>query len=144
MTWRRAGGNHGNVTAASKSERKQRAKRVFFALMEGGQRVCGRWGPEGERRSVLSTGLGRGSHDERERLLQVLLVEGGGRVGSGGVRARGVIAGVLDWVCSLACEGKEEDVGLDEFGEGGKGVVSKIREFSRDLSSELFGDKGGE
>ncbi|GJW25917.1 hypothetical protein Tco_0607029 [Tanacetum coccineum] len=42
----------------------------------------------------------------------------------------------------LDVEGKEEDVGLDEFGEGGKGVVSKIREFSRDLSSELFGDKG--
>ncbi|GJV73186.1 ALP1-like protein [Tanacetum coccineum] len=40
--------------------------------------------------------------------------------------------------------GKEEDVGLDELGEGGKGVVSKIGEFGRDLGSELFGDREGE
>ncbi|GKC71943.1 hypothetical protein Tco_1117826, partial [Tanacetum coccineum] len=37
--------------------------------------------------------------------------------------------------------GKEEDVGLDELGEEGKGVVSKI---GVDLGSELFGDRGGE
>ncbi|GJT16404.1 putative ribonuclease H-like domain-containing protein [Tanacetum coccineum] len=40
------------------------------------------------------------------------------------------------------CGGKEEDVGLDEFGEGGKGVISKIGEFGGDLGSELFGDRG--
>ncbi|GJS50439.1 hypothetical protein Tco_0623801 [Tanacetum coccineum] len=40
--------------------------------------------------------------------------------------------------------GKEEDVGLDELGEGGKGVVSKIGEFGGDLGSELFGDRGGD
>ncbi|GKF53325.1 hypothetical protein Tco_0160235, partial [Tanacetum coccineum] len=42
------------------------------------------------------------------------------------------------------CGGKEEDVGLDELGEGGKGVVSKIGEFGGDLGCELFGDRGGE
>ncbi|GKB21859.1 T-complex protein 1 subunit theta, partial [Tanacetum coccineum] len=40
--------------------------------------------------------------------------------------------------------GKKEDVGLDELGEGGKGVVSKIGEFGGDLGSELLGDRGGE
>ncbi|GJU39317.1 hypothetical protein Tco_1192274, partial [Tanacetum coccineum] len=40
--------------------------------------------------------------------------------------------------------GKEEDVGLDELGEGGKGVVSKIGEFGGDLGSELFGDREGD
>ncbi|GJT55584.1 RNA-directed DNA polymerase, eukaryota [Tanacetum coccineum] len=42
------------------------------------------------------------------------------------------------------CGGKKEDVGLDELGEGGKGVVSKIGEFGGDLGSELLGDRGGE
>ncbi|GKA87200.1 hypothetical protein Tco_0808911 [Tanacetum coccineum] len=42
------------------------------------------------------------------------------------------------------CGGKKEDVGLDELGEGGKGVVSKIEEFGGDLGSELLGDRGGE
>ncbi|GJV52701.1 retrovirus-related pol polyprotein from transposon TNT 1-94 [Tanacetum coccineum] len=42
------------------------------------------------------------------------------------------------------CEGKEENVGLDELGDGGKGVVSKIGEVGGDLGSELFGDRGGE
>ncbi|GJT49382.1 hypothetical protein Tco_0975539 [Tanacetum coccineum] len=42
------------------------------------------------------------------------------------------------------CGGKKEDVGLDELGEGGKGVVSKIGEFGGDLSSELLGDREGE
>ncbi|GJU91471.1 hypothetical protein Tco_1303894 [Tanacetum coccineum] len=42
------------------------------------------------------------------------------------------------------CGGKKEDLGLDELGEGGKGVVSKIREFGGDLGSELLGDRGGE
>ncbi|GJU87630.1 hypothetical protein Tco_1295176 [Tanacetum coccineum] len=37
------------------------------------------------------------------------------------------------------CGGKEEEVGLDELGEGGKGVVSKIREFGGDIGSELLG-----
>ncbi|GKD87810.1 hypothetical protein Tco_1358964 [Tanacetum coccineum] len=41
-------------------------------------------------------------------------------------------------------EGKEEDVGLDELGEGGKGVVSKIGEFGEDIDSELLGERGGE
>ncbi|GKA21651.1 hypothetical protein Tco_0701640 [Tanacetum coccineum] len=40
--------------------------------------------------------------------------------------------------------GKEEDVGSDELGEGGKRVVSKIGEFGGDLGSELFGDRGGD
>ncbi|GJX69213.1 retrovirus-related pol polyprotein from transposon TNT 1-94 [Tanacetum coccineum] len=40
--------------------------------------------------------------------------------------------------------GKEGDVGLDELGEGGKGVVSNIGEFGGDLGSELFGDRGGD
>ncbi|GJW63769.1 hypothetical protein Tco_0115653 [Tanacetum coccineum] len=39
--------------------------------------------------------------------------------------------------------GKKEDVGLDELGEGGKEVVSKIGEFGKDLGSELFGDRRG-
>ncbi|GKF20820.1 hypothetical protein Tco_0069458, partial [Tanacetum coccineum] len=39
---------------------------------------------------------------------------------------------------------KEKNVGLDELGEGGKGVVSNIGEVGGDLGSELFGDKGGE
>ncbi|GJT94185.1 hypothetical protein Tco_1083030 [Tanacetum coccineum] len=30
------------------------------------------------------------------------------------------------------CGGKKEDVGLDELGEGGKGVISKIGEFGRE------------
>ncbi|GJV33028.1 hypothetical protein Tco_1393428 [Tanacetum coccineum] len=42
------------------------------------------------------------------------------------------------------CRGKKEDVGLDELGEGGKRVVSKIGEFGGDLGSELLGDRGGE
>ncbi|GJS78891.1 hypothetical protein Tco_0728772 [Tanacetum coccineum] len=42
------------------------------------------------------------------------------------------------------CGGKEEDVGLDELGEGGKEVVSKIGDFGGDIGSELLGDKGGE
>ncbi|GJR65695.1 putative reverse transcriptase domain-containing protein [Tanacetum coccineum] len=42
------------------------------------------------------------------------------------------------------CQVKKEDLGLDELGEGGKGVVSKIREFGGDLGSELLGDRGGE
>ncbi|GJS43335.1 hypothetical protein Tco_0568378 [Tanacetum coccineum] len=41
-------------------------------------------------------------------------------------------------------ESKEENVGLDELEEGGKGVVSKIGEVGGDLGSELFGDRGGE
>ncbi|GKD28854.1 hypothetical protein Tco_1239632, partial [Tanacetum coccineum] len=41
------------------------------------------------------------------------------------------------------CGGKKEDVGLDELGEEGKGVVSKIGEFGRDLGSELLGDRRG-
>ncbi|GJR16316.1 hypothetical protein Tco_0798968 [Tanacetum coccineum] len=41
------------------------------------------------------------------------------------------------------CGGKKEDVGLDELGEGGKGVVSKIGEFGGDLGSELLRDRGG-
>ncbi|GJT69549.1 hypothetical protein Tco_1028835 [Tanacetum coccineum] len=40
--------------------------------------------------------------------------------------------------------GKKDDVGLDELGEGGKGMISKIGEFGRYLGSELLGDKGGE
>ncbi|GJZ17858.1 hypothetical protein Tco_0553981 [Tanacetum coccineum] len=40
--------------------------------------------------------------------------------------------------------GKEEDEGLDELGEGGKGVVSKIGEVGGVLGSELFGDRRGE
>ncbi|GKE75992.1 hypothetical protein Tco_1542112, partial [Tanacetum coccineum] len=39
---------------------------------------------------------------------------------------------------------KEEEVGLDKLGEGGKEVVSKIGEFGGDIGSELFGDRGGE
>ncbi|GJT07451.1 retrovirus-related pol polyprotein from transposon TNT 1-94 [Tanacetum coccineum] len=39
---------------------------------------------------------------------------------------------------------EKEDVGLDELGEGGKGVVSKIGEIGGDLGSELLGDRGGE
>ncbi|GKA83297.1 hypothetical protein Tco_0804892, partial [Tanacetum coccineum] len=42
------------------------------------------------------------------------------------------------------CGGKEEDVGLDELGEGGKGVVSKIGEFGGDIDSGLLGERGGE
>ncbi|GJZ84068.1 hypothetical protein Tco_0649241 [Tanacetum coccineum] len=42
------------------------------------------------------------------------------------------------------CGGKEDDVGLDELGEEGKEVVSKIREFGGDIGSELLGDRGGE
>ncbi|GJT47454.1 hypothetical protein Tco_0956169 [Tanacetum coccineum] len=47
------------------------------------------------------------------------------------------------------CGGKEEDVGLDELGEGGKGVVSKIGELGGDICSELCevlfgGGEGGE
>ncbi|GJR32096.1 hypothetical protein Tco_1108328, partial [Tanacetum coccineum] len=42
------------------------------------------------------------------------------------------------------CGGKEEDVGLDELGEGSKEVVSKIGEFGGDIGSELLGDRGGE
>ncbi|GJV71045.1 reverse transcriptase domain-containing protein [Tanacetum coccineum] len=42
------------------------------------------------------------------------------------------------------CGGKEEDVGLGELGEGGKGVVSKIGEIGGDIGRELFGDRGGE
>ncbi|GJR94169.1 hypothetical protein Tco_0266343 [Tanacetum coccineum] len=42
------------------------------------------------------------------------------------------------------CRSKEENVGLDELEEGGKGVVSKIGEVGGDLGSELFGDRGGE
>ncbi|GJS44708.1 putative reverse transcriptase domain-containing protein [Tanacetum coccineum] len=42
------------------------------------------------------------------------------------------------------CGGKEENVGLDELGEGGKRVVSKIGEVGEDLGSELFEDRGGE
>ncbi|GJW61523.1 hypothetical protein Tco_0110858 [Tanacetum coccineum] len=34
--------------------------------------------------------------------------------------------------------------GLDELGEGGKEVVSKIREFGGDIGSELLRDRGGE
>ncbi|GJS34641.1 hypothetical protein Tco_0533023 [Tanacetum coccineum] len=44
----------------------------------------------------------------------------------------------------IRLRGKKEDVGLDELGKGGKGVVSKIGEFSRDLGSELLRDRGGE
>ncbi|GJV73188.1 hypothetical protein Tco_1493183 [Tanacetum coccineum] len=51
----------------------------------------------------------------------------------GGVRRKLIMAG-----------GKEEDVGLDELGEGSKEVVSKIREFGGDIGSELLGDRGGE
>ncbi|GJZ56456.1 polyubiquitin 3 [Tanacetum coccineum] len=40
--------------------------------------------------------------------------------------------------------GKEEDVGLDELGKGGKGVVSKIGEFGGDIDSGLLGERGGE
>ncbi|GJY75063.1 RNA-directed DNA polymerase, eukaryota [Tanacetum coccineum] len=40
------------------------------------------------------------------------------------------------------CGGKEEDVGLGELGEGGKGVVSKIGEIGGDIGRELFGDRG--
>ncbi|GJX89510.1 hypothetical protein Tco_0341524 [Tanacetum coccineum] len=47
-------------------------------------------------------------------------------------------------LCNLLSPGKKEDIGLDELGEGGKGVVSKIREFSGDLGGELLGDRGGE
>ncbi|GKE15338.1 hypothetical protein Tco_1422915 [Tanacetum coccineum] len=39
---------------------------------------------------------------------------------------------------------REEDVGLDELGEGGKGVVSKIGEFGGDIDSGLLGERGGE
>ncbi|GKA33439.1 hypothetical protein Tco_0719868 [Tanacetum coccineum] len=39
---------------------------------------------------------------------------------------------------------EKEDVGLDELGEGGKEVVSKIGEFGGDIGSELLGDRGGE
>ncbi|GKB67995.1 hypothetical protein Tco_0929407 [Tanacetum coccineum] len=42
------------------------------------------------------------------------------------------------------CGGKKEDVGLDELGEGGKGVVSKIGGFGGDLGSVLLGDGVGE
>ncbi|GJV50986.1 hypothetical protein Tco_1446727 [Tanacetum coccineum] len=51
------------------------------------------------------------------------------------------------WLTPIALEiygGKKEDVGLDELGEGGKGVISKIGEFGGDLGSELLGDRGGE
>ncbi|GJY90340.1 hypothetical protein Tco_0505536, partial [Tanacetum coccineum] len=34
------------------------------------------------------------------------------------------------------CGGKKEDVGLDELGEGCKGVVSKIGEFGGDRVGE--------
>ncbi|GJV89879.1 hypothetical protein Tco_1533817 [Tanacetum coccineum] len=40
--------------------------------------------------------------------------------------------------------GKEEDVVLDELGEGGKGVVSKIGEFGEDVDSGLLGERVGE
>nr|GEV88922.1 ribonuclease H-like domain-containing protein [Tanacetum cinerariifolium] len=40
--------------------------------------------------------------------------------------------------------GKREDVGLDELGEGGKEVVSKIGEFGGYLGHKLLGDRGGE
>ncbi|GJV36689.1 hypothetical protein Tco_1409166 [Tanacetum coccineum] len=40
--------------------------------------------------------------------------------------------------------GKEEDVGFDELGEGGLGVVSKIGEIGGDVGRELFGDRGGD
>ncbi|GJW62127.1 hypothetical protein Tco_0111462 [Tanacetum coccineum] len=40
--------------------------------------------------------------------------------------------------------GKEEDVRLDELGEGSKEVVSKIGEFGGDIGSELLRDRGGE
>ncbi|GJT91442.1 hypothetical protein Tco_1080287 [Tanacetum coccineum] len=39
---------------------------------------------------------------------------------------------------------RDEDVGLDELGEGSKEVVSKIGEFGGDIGSELLGDRGGE
>ncbi|GKC54058.1 hypothetical protein Tco_1076803, partial [Tanacetum coccineum] len=44
------------------------------------------------------------------------------------------------------CGGKDEDVGLDELGEGGKGVVSKIGEFGGDIGSRLLRERerGGE
>ncbi|GJR43765.1 hypothetical protein Tco_1311868 [Tanacetum coccineum] len=38
----------------------------------------------------------------------------------------------------IRLRGKEEDVGLDELGEGGKGVVSKIGEFVGDIDSGLL------
>ncbi|GJT29056.1 ankyrin repeat-containing protein [Tanacetum coccineum] len=40
--------------------------------------------------------------------------------------------------------GKEEDVGLNELGERGNGVVSKNGEFGEDIGSELLGERGGE
>ncbi|GJW72670.1 hypothetical protein Tco_0129587 [Tanacetum coccineum] len=49
----------------------------------------------------------------------------------------------MGWPIEI-CGGKEEDVGLDELGEGGKEVVSKIGEFGGDIGSELLGDRGGE
>ncbi|GKB79489.1 hypothetical protein Tco_0946384 [Tanacetum coccineum] len=42
------------------------------------------------------------------------------------------------------CGGKKEDVGLDELGERGTGVVSKIGKFGGDLGDELLGDRGGQ
>ncbi|GJU78564.1 hypothetical protein Tco_1275634 [Tanacetum coccineum] len=42
------------------------------------------------------------------------------------------------------CGGKEKDVGLGELGEGGKGVVSKIRDNGGDIGREFFGDRRGE
>ncbi|GKB92315.1 hypothetical protein Tco_0964587 [Tanacetum coccineum] len=50
---------------------------------------------------------------------------------------------VTDWLTQLHVECKEKDVGLDELGEGGKGVVSNIGEFGGDIGNELLGERGG-
>ncbi|GJV76975.1 hypothetical protein Tco_1508559 [Tanacetum coccineum] len=57
---------------------------------------------------------------------------------------QGIDLTIISLLQNKICGGKKEDVGLDKLGEGGKGVVSKIREFGRDLGSELLGDRGGE
>ncbi|GJR17828.1 hypothetical protein Tco_0966355 [Tanacetum coccineum] len=48
------------------------------------------------------------------------------------------------WTYFLGRRGVGGPVGVVQWNEVGKGVVSKIGEFGGDLGSELFGDRGGE
>ncbi|GJW11211.1 RNA-directed DNA polymerase, eukaryota, reverse transcriptase zinc-binding domain protein [Tanacetum coccineum] len=70
-------------------------------------------------------------------------ISSGGAIWKSSKEDDGGLMVILAWTQEI-CGGKEEDVGLDGLGEGGKGVVSKIREFGEDLGSELFGDRGGD